>query len=346
MATENGINAEKRVEIIGAGSFVPEKVLTNEDLEKIVDTSDEWIIQRTGIRERRILEEGKSTSYMAIRAAEAAIAHAGIDKNEIDLIISGTQTRDYPVIAVSAQVQDSLGIQAAGFDIIAGCTGFVVSLDTAWQFLRSGKHRTALVIGAEALSRITNYKDRTTCVLFGDAAGAVILRAFDYDGELPGKAEHGSPGRLLHSTAGLAGDGVRHLLIPAGGSAKALDPESLEKGEQYLYMEGNAIYKFVVRKMRGSIVAEMKFNSWTGADLDLVIPHQVNIRIIEAAIDRLDIPPEKVYVNIERFGNTSTASVPLAFAEAIGLGRVKKGDRLIMTAFGAGLTWGSISMIY
>ena len=318
-------------EIAGWGKYLPEQVLSNHDLEKIVDTSDEWIRSRSGIAERRIVAKGEATSHIAARAAEEAMDVAGITANDLDLIILATVTPDYPSLPSTASiVQDMLGAKRCGaFDLVAGCSGFVYGLVTGTQFIQTGAYRNVLVIGAEALSRVLDWTDRTTCVLFGDGAGAVVLRATEKEGG------------LLASTLGSDGSGAESLYVAAGGTRRPATHETVEAREHYLRMNGREVFKFASRILPRAYREVTEKAGIRPEDVDLLIPHQANIRIIDCARDNLPINGDSVYVNVDRYGNTSAASIPVALCEAIAEGRVKAGDLLAMVAFGAGLTWGA-----
>jgi 3-oxoacyl-[acyl-carrier-protein] synthase III len=313
--------------ITGWGMYVPEKVLTNADLEKMVDTSDEWIVSRSGIKERRIAAPHETASTLSINASRQALARAGIEGKDLDLIIIATVSYDYPFPSTANLVQHALGAQCGAFDMQAACTGFIYGLSVAHQFIANGAAKHALVVGVEVLSRVMDYTDRSTCVLFGDGAGAVVLSASD------------EPGGVLGFTLGSDGEKPELLWIPVGGSAKKIDEDDLRNRRQYVKMNGSEVFKFATRIM-GTAMEEALVNAGMTTDqMDLFIPHQANLRIIEAASKRLNLPPEKVFVNIERYGNTSAAAVPIALCEAIDQGRVYPGAHLGMVAFGAGLTW-------
>lgn len=319
--------------IWGVGAAVPERVLTNADLEAMVDTSDEWITTRTGIKERRIAPEGMATSDLAVQAAERALASAGVAAAELDLVIVATITPDMFFPATACLVAERLGARGVpAFDLSAACSGFIYGLDLASQGIKTGRYRRVLIVGAELLSRVTNFNDRSTCVLFGDGAGAAVLG--------PVAPEYG----LLGAHLGADGAGGDKLCIPGGGSRQRLTDEALERGDQYIHMAGNEVFKFAVRIMGEAAARVLEQAGLTPADIDLLIPHQANIRIIEAAQRRLDLPPERVFVNVEKYGNTSAASIPLALAEAVEGGRVKDGDVLVLVGFGAGLTWGAAAL--
>ncbi|MBS4030958.1 MAG: ketoacyl-ACP synthase III [Clostridiales bacterium] len=318
------------VGILGVGSALPANIVTNLDLEKTVDTNDEWIRTRTGICERRVAEEGITTSDLATKAAQAAMADAGVGVEEIDLIVVATVTPDVPLPATACYVQAKLGaVNAAAFDINAGCTGFIYGLSVGSQFVKACVYRRVLIIGAEVLSRILDWSDRSTCILFGDGAGAVVLGPVA-EGQGILNCKLGSDGSLAHT-----------LYIPAGGAKIPTCQESVEARQHYVKMSGNEIFKFAVRAM-GEVTAEALEGIGLGKeDIDFLVPHQANHRIIDAARKRFDLPEDKVIVNIDRYGNMSAASIPVALDEAIRSGRIKRGDLLGLVGFGAGLTWGA-----
>jgi 3-oxoacyl-[acyl-carrier-protein] synthase III len=313
--------------ITGWGMFVPEKVLTNADFERMVETSDEWITSRTGIKERHIAGPGESASTLAIAAARQALERAGIEGKELGLIIVATVGADYPFPSTANLVQHALGAQCPAFDMQAACSGFLYGLATAQQFVANGSVKHVLVIGVEVLSRVMDYTDRTTCVLFGDGAGAVVLSASD------------EPGGVLGFTLGSDGARPELLWIPAGGSAEPVTEEAIRQHRIYVQMQGSEVFKFATRVMGTAMEEALANAGMTAADMDLFIPHQANLRIIEVASKRLNLPPEKVFVNIEKYGNTSAAAIPIALCEAIDQGRVFPGAHIGMVAFGAGLTW-------
>lgn len=319
--------------IAGIGTCVPDQVLTNADLEKMVDTSDEWIRSRSGIRERRIASPQEASSDFAVVAAERALNNAGAAPEEVDLIIVATNTPDMFFPATACLVQDRLGAGNAGaFDLAAGCTGFIYAVAVGSQFVSTGAYRTVLVIGADTLSKVVNWEDRNTCVLFGDGAGAVVLR--------PAPPGSGILSFRLHSD----GAGGPHLLLPAGGSRMPATRETVENKLHTIHMNGKEVFKFAVRVMGEAAEEVLAAAGLKQSDLDFFIPHQANIRIIESAAKRLGLPMDKVLVNIDRYGNSSTASVPLALEEAVQRGKVKHGDHIVMVGFGTGLTWGAIAM--
>ncbi|GAC1447866.1 MAG: ketoacyl-ACP synthase III [Ktedonobacterales bacterium] len=313
--------------ITGWGMYVPEKVLTNHDLEQMVDTSDEWITSRTGIKERRVVGPGESASTLAIAAARPALERAGIEGKDLDLVIVATVCGDYPFPSTANLVQHALGARCGAFDMQAACTGFLYGLSTAHQFIKSGAAQHVLVVGVEVLSRVIDYTDRSTCVLFGDGAGAVVLSASD------------EPGGVLGFTLGSDGASPERLWIPVGGSAEPITEEALREHRNLVKMQGNEVFRFATRIMGTAMEEALAHAGMTATDMDLFIPHQANLRIIEAASKRLGLPAAKVFVNIEKYGNTSAAAVPIALCEAIEQGRVYPGAHLGMVAFGAGLTW-------
>ncbi|NQU42849.1 ketoacyl-ACP synthase III [bacterium] len=317
--------------ILGMGSACPENVLTNQDLEKMVDTSDEWIRTRSGIAERRIADHNTATSDIASQAGRKAIEDAGLTPADIDLIIVCTLTPDYQLPATACQVMENLEIpNCMAFDLNAACTGWLYGMICAKGLWVTGGCRHALVIGADCLTKITNFKDRATCVLFGDGAGAAVL----------GEVEEGR-GILSHHVS-CDGRMFRHIMVPGGGSRKPFSREVLEADEQFIQMDGNDVFKFAVRIMPETLRLVLDKAGLAVSDLDWVIPHQANLRIIENGIKRLDIPAERVIINLERFGNTSAASVGIALDEAYRAGRVKRGHTLGLVAFGGGLTWGGM----
>ena len=318
-----------RIGIMGTGSYVPERILTNDDLAKIVDTNDEWITTRTGIRERRIAADDEATSDLAFKAAEKAIIDAGIDKNEIELIIVATMTQDHLTPSTAALVQDKLGIKAAAFDVSAACTGFIYGFTTGYSFIKAGIYKKVLVIGAETMSRVIDWEDRGTCILFGDGAGAVVL----------GEVETGG---FLASHLAADGSGACELIVPAGGSRKAATAETIENREVYLKMNGREIFKFAVKAFPESVENVLTQQNLIADDIDIFIPHQANVRIIESIAKRFNQPLDKFFVNLHKYGNTSGASIPIALDEANKEGRFKKGDKIVATGFGGGLTYGSI----
>ncbi|WHY21843.1 beta-ketoacyl-ACP synthase III [Paenibacillus sp. G2S3] len=323
------------VGIIGTGKYVPEKILTNSDLEKIVETNDEWIVSRTGIRERHIAAPHEATSDLSYEAALKALDSAGMKAEDLDLIIIATVTPDSAFPSTACILQDKLGAKgAAAFDLSAACSGFVYSLATAVGFIQNGMYNNALIIGADTLSRITDYTDRNTCVLFGDGAGAVII------GEVP-------EGRGFQSfDLGAEGSGGNLLKLEAGGSRLPASQQTVEDKKHFIYMNGREVFKFAVRVM-GSATERVLTKAGLGKeDIDLFVPHQANVRIIQSAMQRLDLPPEKCVINVDKYANTSAASIPLALVEAAEEGRMKEGDTVLMVGFGGGLTWGASVLIW
>lgn len=322
------------VGILGTGKYVPERRLTNRDLEQMVDTNDEWIVTRTGIRERRIADAAQATSDLAYEASVKALAAAGLTADQIDLIIVATITPDMFFPSTACLLQDRLGAKrAAAFDLSAACSGFIYGLATASGFIQSGLYRRILVVGSETLSRITDYTDRNTCILFGDGAGAVVV------GEVP-------EGRGFQSfVLGADGSGGDLLRICGGGSRLPSTEQTVADKRHYLEMNGRDVFKFAVRVM-GSAAEEALAKAGLGKeDIDLLVPHQANIRIVQSALERLGLSEDKAMVNLDRYGNVSAASIPLALAEAVEEGRAKEGDRLVLVGFGGGLTWGSTVLV-
>jgi len=323
------------VKVIGTGSYVPEKVLTNEDLEEIVDTSDEWITTRTGIKTRRIAAEDEATSDMAYKAARKALDDAGLGPKDIDLIIVATITPDMFFPSTACWVQEKLKAEnATAFDLSAACSGYIFSYAVASGFLSSGMYKNALVIGAEKLTSIVDWEDRGTCVLFGDGAGAAVLTISNGDSQLLAYdlGSNGAYGDLLY--------------IPGGGSRNPATEESVKKRMHYIKMNGNAVFKIAVNKMKETVINSMKKANIKPNDISLLIPHQANLRIIDALRRALKLTEERVFVNINKYGNTSAASIAIAFDEAIKDGRIKRGDIVGFAAFGGGLTWGSAILKY
>lgn len=320
-----------RSKILGTGSFAPEKVLTNRDLERMVDTSDEWITERTGIKERRIADDGTVTSDLAFEAGKRALESAGVDPLEIDLIIVATATPDMIFPATGCIVADRLGAKkAAAFDISSACAGFTFALATADAYLRSGIYRRVLVIGAETISKIVDWTDRNTCVLFGDGAGAAVLGTAD-DGS-------GILSTHLHSDGSMAD----MLCIPGGGSKNPASRSSLDEGLHCIKMRGNETFKVAVRALEEVVVEALKHNGLKPSDIDLLVPHQANLRIIQATAKRLRMPMDKVMLSLEKYGNTSAASVPMALDQAVKEGRVTPGKLVMLESFGGGLSWASV----
>jgi 3-oxoacyl-[acyl-carrier-protein] synthase III len=319
--------------IVGTGSALPERVITNFDLEKLVDTSDEWIVERTGIKERRQAAPGETTSALCIEAAKRALEMAGLTARDLDMIICSTISPDMPLPSTAAFIQRGLGAESViSFDLAAACSGFLFSMTVAEQFIRTERARYVLIVGAELLSRFLDYQDRATCVLFGDGVAAGILGPVD------------PPSGLLATDMHTDGNFAEHLYIPAGGTAKPASCETVKAREHYVKMKGNELFKVAVRSLE-DVCRRVLAKAGTDVDhLDLFIPHQANQRITEAVRDRLGICSEKVFSNISRIGNTSSASIPLCLDECVRSGRIKKGDLILMAAFGAGVTWGAALM--
>jgi len=319
-----------RVGIAGTGAYVPERVVPNSWFEEFLDTSDEWIVQRTGIRERRFAAEGQATSDLCVEAARHALTAAEMKPEDLDLIVVGTLTPDHMLPSCACLVQSKLGATNAGaFDVNAACTGFLTALHTGEAFVAAGRAKRALVIGAETLSRFIDLQDRGSCVLFGDGAGAAILAPHETTGR----------GEILETTLGADGSGFEFIHMVAGGSKVPATPDTVEQRQHYIRVAGREVFRFAVSRMSALIE---DFVTRHGADeIGLIVPHQVNRRIIDAALDRIDMTDERVIVNIQHYANTSAATVPIAFDEAVRTGRVPKGKLVAFVAFGAGLTWGS-----
>ncbi len=323
------------IRIIGSGMYVPPKVLTNFDLEKMVDTSDEWIRTRTGIVERRIAESDVATSDLAVEASKIAIQNAGLKPEDIDLVICATITPDMVFPATAYLISEKLGIKKPGFDINAACSGFVYASSIAGSFLKSGVFKNILVVGAEVLSRIIDWQDRNTCVLFGDGAGAVVYTIDDSESDF--------------LAIELGGDGgcADLLYMPAGGSKMPATEETVKNRLHFIKMNGRETFKMAVRMMTESVEKVILKSGLNKEDIKLVIPHQANIRIIDAIAEYLGVKrEEKVFVNLDKYGNTSAASIPIAFAEAVSQGKIQRGDNIIFVAFGGGFSWGAIALRY
>lgn len=317
-------------QIIGWGYAVPTRTLTNLEIEKMVDTSDEWIRTRTGISERRIAGPKESTSTLATRAAQNALQVADLSPSKVDLVIVATSTPDYPLPSTASIVQDSIGASKAGaFDVNAACAGFIYALSVANSMIASGIHETVLVIGADTLSRMIDWTDRSTCILFGDGAGALLLRRSD------------CPTGLRSCVLGSDGSGVGSLYVPAGGSRAPVTIEHIQNRQNFIKMKGSEVYRFAIQAITQATQQAVQAAGLTVDDIDLFIPHQANIRIIQSAAKALKIPPEKVFSNVHRYGNTSTASIPIALCEAIEMGKVSVGANLALVGFGGGLAWGA-----
>jgi 3-oxoacyl-[acyl-carrier-protein] synthase-3 len=320
-----------RAYISAISHWVPEKILTNADLEKMVDTNDEWIRTRTGISERHILEDGKASSDMGAEAVKLLLKYRNIDASEIDGIIVATVTPDMFFPSTANLVQDKIGAKNAwSFDISAACSGFIYALSLGSQMIEAGKYKKIVVIGVDKMSSITNYSDRNTCVLFGDAAGAVLLEPTEED-------NLGVIDFLLHSD----GTGAEFLHMKAGGSKYPATVETVANDWHYIYQDGKTVFKFAVQKMADVAEQVLERNSYSGKDVKLLVPHQANLRIIDAVARRLGLDPEKVLINIDRYGNTTAATIPLALSEAYHEGKVHKNDLIVLATFGAGFTWGS-----
>jgi 3-oxoacyl-[acyl-carrier-protein] synthase III len=321
-----------RAKITALGTYVPPQVITNKDLEKMVETNDQWIMERTGIRERHMLAKGLGTSDMCAEAAKKCLAMRGIDASEVEVIIVGTVTPDMMYPSTACLVQNKIGAKGAwGFDVSAGCSGFVFALQTGVKLIESGAQKKVLVCGADANTRMTDYTDRTTCVLFGDGCGAVLLEP----------AEEGEIG-FIDFWHEIDGSGGVALNMPGGGSLNPSSHETVDKKMHYIHQDGQAVYKFAVRKMAEATTKVLERNGVTGAELGCFIPHQANKRIITATADRLGMDPERVIINIQKYGNTSAGSIPLAIETAVEEGKLKKGDLVLMAAAGAGFTVGAV----
>lgn len=318
--------------ITGWGMAAPEKILTNDEIAKMVDTNDAWIRERTGIRERHIASEGEFPSTFGVEAAVKALTVANLHPRELDLIICASSSPEYIFPATACLIQDQLGATKAGaFDLLAACTGFVYALNMGAQAIRSGSVKNVLVVGAETLSRFVNWKDRNTCILFGDGAGAFVLQASD------------QPGGVLSAVMHSDGSGADLLAIPGGGSRYPSTEATVQAGKHYVEMDGKEVFRFATRVMASATHEVLACAGLTLDQVQWIIPHQANIRIIEAAARGLKLPMERFIVNLERYGNTSTASVPIAMVEALEKGQIKPGDKVVMIGFGGGLTWGAVA---
>jgi 3-oxoacyl-[acyl-carrier-protein] synthase-3 len=319
------------VRILAVGHHAPSSILTNEDLEKVLDTSDEWITTRTGMKRRHVSAPEQATSDLAIAAARMALSHAGLQPADIDCYVVATVTPDFPFPATACIVASRLGAaDKAAFDIEIACSGFIYGLTVASSLIRSGVYKRVMLIGAETLTKIVNRNDRATAVLFGDGAGAVILEASSADS-------------FLSSELGSDGSRPEVLRVPAGGSRRPLTASALEAGDQYIYMEGREVFKFAVTKMIEATDSALRKANLEKSDVDWLIPHQANKRIIDSAAKYLQMPEEKVIVNIHEYGNTSAASIPIALSEAVQSGKIKDGDVIVFVGFGGGLSWGAIT---
>lgn len=321
----------RRATITSIGRFVPERVLSNRDLEHMVDTSDDWIVERTGIRERRIAEPGTGCSELAAAAAQEALDRRGIGADDVDLIIVGTVTPDMMFPSTACLVQDKLGASRAwGFDLSAACCGFVYSLTVGSQFIRNGAHDRVLVIGADVMSSIINYKDRATCVIFGDGAGAVLLEATEDENE-----------GLIGFQHRIEGSGGKFLFMPGGGSQKPPTHETVDNELHYVHQDGRQVFKYAVRRTYETTTTLLAEHGFTPNDVALLIAHQANIRILDATAERLGLPQDRVVKNIDKFGNTTAATIPLALYDAVEAHRLKKGDLVLFSSVGAGFTAGA-----
>jgi 3-oxoacyl-[acyl-carrier-protein] synthase-3 len=318
----------KHAVIAGTGSYLPERVLTNADLEQMVETSDEWIVSRTGIRERHVVADDETTSDLGVRAARIAMERAGVTAQEIDLLLVGTTSPDYLMPSTATRIQAKLGLSCPAVDLMAACTSFIYALQYGASVIEAGRAKTVLLVGAEALTRLVDFTDRSTCVLFGDGAGAVVLKASE---------DPGVEGVVL----GADGRGAEHLIIPAGGAARAIDEEALAAHDQYLKMNGSEVFKFAVRVIPKATRAALSLSGRKIDDLAWLVPHQANERIISTIEERLGIDESRVYLNIANTGNTSAASIPMALDDLYTSGRLAPGDLIALVGFGAGLTWGA-----
>ena len=319
-----------RATITAAAKYLPERVLTNEELERMVDTSDEWIVSRTGISERRIASEGEVTSFMGAEVARELLRKTGASANDLDIIIVATVTPDMLFPSTAAFVQDHIGAKNAwGFDLSAACSGFIFALETGAKFIESGQYGKVVIIGADTMSTIINYEDRDTCVLFGDGAGGVLLE--------PSSGEDG----ILDSLLCTDGGGADLLNVPAGGSLHPASIDTVNKRMHYVQQKGRQIFKFAVKGMADTAYDILKRNGLKGKDIRLFVPHQANKRIIDATAERLGLNPDQVLINIDRYANTTAGTIPIGLAEAVETDRLKQGDYVVLAAFGAGLTWGS-----
>ncbi len=315
--------------ITGVQGYVPEKVMTNHDLEKIIDTSDEWITTRTGIKQRHVLEDGEATSDIGVKAINKLLEKKNIDPDEIDLVICATVTPDYPFPSTANVISDKVGMKNAwSYDINAACSGFIYALTTGAQFIETGKYKKVIVVGADKMTSILDYEDRTTCVIFGDGGGAVLLE--------PNEEGLGVVDSVLKSD----GQGRKYLVQPGGGSLNPASHETVDKRMHYVHQEGKAVFKFAVTNMADVSAEIMKRNELSSEDIDWLVPHQANLRIIDATANRMGLPSEKVMVNIQKYGNTTAGTLPLCLWDWES--KLKKGDNLVLSAFGGGFTWGAV----
>ena len=317
--------------ITATAKYLPQKTLSNQELEKMVDTSNEWILSRTGIENRHIVSDGEATSDMCSQIANQLLEKSGKSAEDIDLILVATSTPDFLVVSTAALVQDKIGAKNAwGYDIVAACTGFVYAMETGAKFIESGSYNNVIVIGADTMSSIIDYTDRNTCVIFGDGGGGVLLE--------PTKEETGIIDSILH----IDGSGHKYLTVPAGGSANPASKETLDNKMHYVYQDGKTVYKFAVKNMANVSKTILDNNKLQGSDVKLFIPHQANRRIIDAAAKRCGLKDDQVLVNINKYGNTTAGTIPIALDEAVETGRLNKNDLLLLAAFGGGFTWGSM----
>jgi len=320
-----------KAKITATAKYLPKKTLTNIDLEKMVDTTNEWILSRTGIEKRHLVEEGEATSDMCKNVAKELLKKSNKSPEEIDLILVATSTPDYPVVSTAALVQDKIGATNAwGYDIVAACTGFVYAMETGAKFVESGKYKNVMVIGADTMSSIIDYTDRNTCVIFGDGGGGVLLEPSDDDSG------------VLDSLLYADGSGYQYLTVPAGGSLNPASKATVDKGMHYVFQDGKTVFKFAVKNMAEVSKEILDKNDLTGKDVKLFIPHQANKRIIDAAADRCGLQSEQVLVNINKYGNTTAGTIPIALDDAVEEKILNKGDILLFAAFGGGFTWGSM----
>ena len=320
-----------KAKITATAKYLPKKTLTNIDLEKMVDTTNEWILSRTGIEKRHLVEEGEATSDMCKNVAKELLKKSNKSPEEIDLILVATSTPDYPVVSTAALVQDKIGATNAwGYDIVAACTGFVYAMETGAKFVESGKYKNVIVIGADTMSSIIDYTDRNTCVIFGDGGGGVLLEPSDDDSG------------VLDSLLYADGSGYQYLTVPAGGSLNPASKATVDKGMHYVFQDGKTVFKFAVKNMAEASKEILDKNDLTGKDVKLFIPHQANKRIIDAAADRCGLKSEQVLVNINKYGNTTAGTIPIALDDAVEEKMLNKGDILLFAAFGGGFTWGSM----